>query len=644
MDGNDGNDGSDGHEGSDGNDGRGGDHSSHGPGNGHGHSHSQSHSHHPHTHTAACDTGCCERLEAEGEVAAARLILDGGDVEHAANHVAGAIGSDPSLPEAHEALAELVARVGGPQAALQLFPDTERYTGALACRAELLAAVGRHDEAVRLLAGVMGAAPARPWAGVAWLADPELPDRLSSASLTQAVLRLCQTLGDPVSAEERTALLPFAALVQTVVERSGDPQLTAMACGLARRLGDQELAIRWGEAAVRGGTGAMGAIMLGNALRRFGRIHDAIELWTRTVEQDPSQTYLAVDLAEALAQVGRHAEGIKLLQDVVVAEPLHEKAGPALLGMRYEVDRDPTYLLALADYHRAQPDHDYAAFLLGHHSRDLPWVGRVPGATEACINVLRQLVEAGDYGVSGEMSLSMIEPPSALATLRLMVPELSTSFLEIGDPDPRLAARPVDVAVWRYTGPDAEPVFGPPSAQTAALVRDLATLDWDGPTALYDRAVALAGVPVPELLGVLAHPPAPQDAPWPDDLAMRAPDYWVRAVQTIACVGLAHHRADEPWTASERRRILLDLLDGPEDWVCEAAGMALVAVGWAFPETREEVLSRLLDRLARFGQAADHRPVTVLGSLCHLVLACPWIDRQFASQVLEMLEHLESED
>ncbi|MFD0631837.1 hypothetical protein ACFQ9X_09600 [Catenulispora yoronensis] len=135
------------------------------------HDHTHDHTHAPtHTHTAACDTGCCERLEAEGEVAAARLILDGGDLEHAANHVAGAIGTDPSLPEAHEALAELVARVGGPYAALQLFPDTERYTGALACRAELLAAVGRTDEAVHLLAGVM--ARRRPGRGPMWRGWP----------------------------------------------------------------------------------------------------------------------------------------------------------------------------------------------------------------------------------------------------------------------------------------------------------------------------------------------------------------------------------------------------------------------------------------------------------------------------------------
>ena len=599
---------------------------------------------HTHTHTNACDTGCCERLEAEGEVAAARLILDGGDLEHAANHVAGAIGTDPSLPEAHEALAELVARVGGPAAALELFPAASRYTGELACRAGLLAALGRFDQAVGLLAGVMGAAPARPWAAVAWLADPELPSRLSSESLTQAVLRLCQGLDDPVSEEERAALAPFFGIVRAVVARGDDPQLAAVASGLARRLGDTELAVAWGEAAVRAGAGAMGAIMLGNALRRVGRIEETIALWTQTVEQDPTQTYLMVDLAELLAYAGRRPEGLALLEKLVAADPEHEKAGPALLGMRFEADGDTRHLLELTDHHRAHPEHDYARYLVGHHVQRLPWLGRVTGGTEACTNLMRQLIEQDNLTAAGEMSLSIIEPPSAINTLRLVIPELRVGFLEVGDPDPRLPAADVEVAVWRYEGLEAVPAVEPPSEQALALVRDLATPNWPGPTALYDHAVALAGVPIPDLLGVLVHPPAPQDAPWPGGFAMEVPDYWVRSVQTIACVGIAHHRTDQPWLESDRRQLLLQLLHGPEDWVCEAAGMALVAVAWAFPETRADILEWLLNRLGLFLQVAEKRAVTVLGSMCHLVLACPWLEPKGRAYITDIVTRLESED
>jgi tetratricopeptide (TPR) repeat protein len=599
---------------------------------------------HAHTHTDACDTGCCERLEAEGEAAVARLILDGGDLEHAADHVAGAIGTDPSLPEAHEALAELVARVGGPVAALELFPETSRYTGELACRASLLAALGRSDEAVLLLAGVMAAAPVRPWAAVAWMADPELPYRLNAGSLTQAVLRLCQGLGDPVSEEERAWLAHFFVVVQAVVARGEDPHLAAVASGLARRLGDIALAVEWGEAAIRDGAGAMGAIMLGNALRRAGRIEETIALWTRTIAQDPSQTYLVVDLAELSAAIGRRQEGLALLEKLVAAEPEHEKAAPALLGMRYEADGDTVHLLELADYHRVRPEHDYAGYLVGQHVEQLPWLGRVTGGTEACVNLLRQLVEQDNLGMSGQMSLSIIEPPSAINTLRLVIPGLHVGFLETGDPDPRLPAAEVGVTVWRYEDCDAVPAVAPPSAQALALVRDLATPNWPGPTSLYDHAVALAGVPIPDLLGVMAYPPAPQDAPWPGGYAMEMPDYWVRSVQTIACVGIAHHRTDQPWEGSERRRILVDLLNGPEDWVCEAAGMALVTVGWAYPETRADVLEWLLNRVSLFMQAAEKRAVTVLGSMCHLVLACPWLEPKGRAFIADVVARLESED
>ena len=403
-------------------------------------------------------------------------------------------------------------------------------------------------------------------------------------------------------------------------------------------------AVEWGEAAVRDGAGAMGAIMLGNALRRAGRVEETIALWRQTIAQDPSQTYLVVDLAELLAAIGRRQEGLALLEKLVAAQPEHEKAAPVLLGMRYEADGDTVHLLELTDYYRAHPEHDYAGYLVGRHVQGLPWLGRVTGGTEACINLLRQLVEQDNLGMSGEMSLSIIEPPSAINALRLVIPGLRVGFLETGDPDPRLPAAEVGVAVWHYEDCDAVPAVEPPSAQALALVRDLATPNWPGPTSLYDHAVALAGVPIPDLLGVMAYPPAPQDAPWPDGFAMEVPDYWVRSVQTIACVGIAHHRTDQPWEGSERRRILVELLNGPEDWVCEAAGMALVAVGWAYPETRADVLEWLLNRVSLFMQVAEKRAVTILGSMCHLVLACPWLEPKGRAFIADVVARLESED
>ena len=37
---------------------------------------------------------------------------------------------------------------------------------------------------------------------------------------------------------------------------------------------------------------------------------------------------------------------------------------------------------------------------------------------------------------------------------------------------------------------------------------------------------------------------------------------------------LLHHRTDEPWATSTRRRVLVELIWGVEDWITEAAARA----------------------------------------------------------------------
>jgi tetratricopeptide (TPR) repeat protein len=600
-----------------------------------------------HRHTGGCDDGGCARLEAEGDVALTRLILDGGgdlDLGHAASHVAGAVGSDPGLPEAYEALAALVARAGGPQAALELFPEEQRYAGTLACRAALLAAVGRESEAVALLGAVIGAAPTLPWARVAWMARPDLADVLDPGAVGSTLAHVTQAIGDPADAGVRAALEPYYALVRAVVARHPEqPRLVAMASSLARRMDDLDTAIAWA------GTvkdfrsppsgDALGVVMLGSALRRAGRVEETFELWSATVRDDASQTYLAVDLAETLAAHGRPQEGVAILERVLASEPDHEKAAPAIHALRYQITPDTAHLLALHEHFQQHPDHDYAAYLLRSRCGGRPWLGRIDGGTEAVTNAMRQLT--ADHGPVYEhevrMSLSGLEPPSSILAARLAAPRLRIDVAQVGTPDPREAVREVGVRVWRYEGTAPLPAVPEPSERALAAARELAWPNWACPPALYEHAAPLGELSLSDLLGLLVHPPAPADATWPDGFAQKAPDVWLRTVQTVACVGIAHHRPEQPWAGSERRGVLLDLLDGLEDWVCEAAGMALVAVGWTFPEPRGEIAARLLGRLNHAMQAAQTRPVTILASLCRLVLACGWLEPEVGASVRELL-------
>ncbi|MGW2996657.1 TlpA disulfide reductase family protein [Streptomyces sp. NPDC001193] len=191
-----------------------------------------------------------ERLEAEGEVAVARLSIDSGDLRHAAAHLGNALTAAPQLPDAYEALAELAVAAGGPVAALELFSADEPYIGTVACIAHLHAAAGHWDSALPALASVIGADPERPWAEAAWLADPDLPGRVPPDAVTQAVAVLVRTLPDPLPPQLREGVGPFYALVRACVgAHPGHSLLHTVGSTLARRFGDSSVAVAWAERA-----------------------------------------------------------------------------------------------------------------------------------------------------------------------------------------------------------------------------------------------------------------------------------------------------------------------------------------------------------------------------------------------------------
>jgi hypothetical protein len=97
-------------------------------------------------------------------------------------------------------------------------------------------------------------------------------------------------------------------------------------------------------------------------------------------------------------------------------------------------------------------------------------------------------------------------------------------------------------------------------------------------------------------------------------------------VQSWACLGILHHRTDEPWPTSARRRILADIAYGVEDWTTETALFALVAAAWVDPAARPDVRELVGSRFRAAAWAAERRPVTIMPSLAALALATPALD------------------
>jgi hypothetical protein len=117
------------------------------------------------------------------------------------------------------------------------------------------------------------------------------------------------------------------------------------------------------------------------------------------------------------------------------------------------------------------------------------------------------------------------------------------------------------------------------------------------------------------------------------------PVYWPRFTQAWACLGVLHHQAEEPWPVSTRRAVLVDLVNGVEDWATDAAANALVVGAWTDPACRADVAEVIGARFAAAGQTRTRRQVTIAGSLAHLVLITPEMPGSAVSAARALIKH-----
>jgi len=586
------------------------------------------------------------RTEAEGELALARLALDDGELPHTAGHLANAIGRDPTLRAAYATLDELAAAAAD---ILQLVPvEGTAHAGTVAARSYLLARAGQLDRAFHLLCRVAEVQPDQPWAA-GWLAEPgadsrDLGRQLNPEHAGTSVMRLALGLPTPVPDDTIAALTPFLEAARGVADRGADA-VTALPAlsGLARRMGALDEAIDWCERAERAGGSAFAAIMLGYALRNAGRDQAAYEAWQRALRRDPDNVNLRVDIAELLADRGELAKGIGVLDEALAMAPDHPKAFPSSCQMRYALTSDIAHLVRLADWWREHPEHDYAATMLAMGGRGKLWLSLVPAPAEAICNLVAAMAEQhADLSATMTCTLSALEPPSAIAAARAALPGLTlVSPVPVPAPDIRVPVASGRYRLWTYHGTNAVTAVTAPSARAVAALQAVAVQGaWHHPVAAYDWAVGLSGLPLEDLLGLIAH-----SVPVPDGdspllrMAAENPVYWPRFTQAWACLGVLHHKPDEPWPDSARRAVLVDLVNGVEDWATDAAANALVVAAWTDPACRADVAEVVGARFAAARQARIKRQVTIAESLANLVLVTPEMPRAARTAATALIRH-----
>ncbi|MET8910728.1 tetratricopeptide repeat protein [Micromonospora sp. NPDC004551] len=561
-------------------------------------------------------------LSAEEQLALARLALAEGDLRHAAEHVAGALVQAPTLPEVHETLARIAAASGGD---LDLFPlGHHAFVGAVVARAHLLAAAGRPAEGLDLLAAATGYAPAAEWAAVPWVTAPDLPERLDPERTARILMQVCAAAPDPVPRRLRDPLRPYLTLARNAVTvHPAHPLLLGAASALARRLGEVPLAVTWASRGVRTQPTKLGEVWLGYAYRSAGRTRDALAALERAVALDPDDLAVYADIAGTLADNGRLDAALDWIDRALARDPTFDCAVHTAHRLRFQRDGDVAHLVALADFVRDHPDDTHEHGDLAECCRGRPWLGQVTPAGGPVLDALRRAL-AADAPVA--VRLDGLEPPSAMRTAATAAPGLAVEVAAVADPDPREPRRATTRRLWRYDGTVAAPALPVPSAEAADRIRQLAHPAWPHPPAAYDAAVGLATLDLADLLGLLVHPPAAPATALGRVLAGQDPSLWVRCVQVWACLGLLHHRTDEPWADSTRRRVLLELLWDVEDWITEAAMFALVTAAWVDPGVRPDVARVVAERLADVAAVARERRVPIAVSLAHLALATPDLD------------------
>jgi hypothetical protein len=213
-----------------------------------------------------------------------------------------------------------------------------------------------------------------------------------------------------------------------------------------------------------------------------------------------------------------------------------------------------------------------------------PWLNWVPMPSEAICNLANHVSARRARGESINLTrsaLSAAEPASAITAARKVVGPIEIGINAFPEPDIRVPLRrPAQYSLWRYDGTHPVPAVPAPTAEAIRMLHEVGGEPWPSMLSGYLQAAPLGELSVQDLLGLLAHLPSSPDTPRWEHLAKSTPTYWYRLMQPWVCLGILHHGKDEPWPASARREILVDLAMGIEDWTADSALFALLTAAY----------------------------------------------------------------
>lgn len=543
-----------------------------------------------------------ERPSYDEELALALELIEDGDREHAARHLAGAAAERPGAEAVRAAVRDLCDGSDDP---LALAPATEGYIGTVVLRGLIAARCGHLTEA---LVQLLRAEELDP--GPGYLAAMDA-DGFSEATLQGVVAeRVGNVLAPLVAASDslpepaRSRLLSAAeTVIEMLVEwHAGDEGFAFASCMLYRRLDKPERAVEVARTSLRHAPSYRAASALGAALRDCGDCDGAAEAYRLAASLDPDDEAVWLDLGDTFGAAGRFEAALEGYEGALARAPSQPWALASQYYYRWLLLDDPADLAKLAELAGSEEPthgggtHDGRAAANPRaqalYVQTRAYEDWLPSRPEA---LLKMFAHEMDPDSVVRCAITSLEAPSAVMVAMTLQPNLELSMGEAEGVDPRVPRTSVRTVLWRYrvsgTWPvrrltnEAENVAGEVVPDLDARLRALASSHYSA-TGWFEDAQRSAHElgddwSIAACCASMLTPGAP-----PDGMSLQD---WTFRKQVAGAFVVAQ--------LPSGRDALWDIVHGPVDWVAEAAITALAQLAIDQPSQRLQIARDLVAQI-----------------------------------------------
>jgi tetratricopeptide (TPR) repeat protein len=566
---------------------------------GHGHAH-EAHGHHHHGHEHSPQVELERGLE----------LVDAGDFEHAASHLATAAGGDPANPRLKGAVRTICAREKDPLELVSL--RNGGHVGAFVLRAMLEAEVGKLTDSLCHLLQAEAHDPSLPYLEAVDLrsAPAEVLGSVDAERVGNHLSPLGSRIDRLDEPEKTAALLRARSLFDKLLPHHDRSEaLTFAACVLLRRMKAYDDAIGLAERFLAKSRNRRILIALGSSSREKGERDRAIAAYEEAQAMDPNEIGPSLDLGDMHGEAGRFQEALAAYTFALRGEPDNEWARASLHYYRFLLTDDTAALAELATL--AQDDDNRRAQRL--HRLATVYEHSLPPIRDAIL----QALDGDDTPLVS--ASSSLEAPSAIAVARKLAPEMRISHAGPGGKvDPRLPRRAVKTLLWKYrtedslkktTTNDADAVATEADPKVSEAIDEIAARDYSA-AGWFDGAKSVAAGLGAKGVGACAAAMVssePSEEYWLGD--------WVFQRQVASAFVMAHLPGG--------REALWDIVYGPVDWACTAAIVALAQLAIENPVDRLAITTELFAQIESVDCPVGHACLTLPAA--HNLLRIPGI-------------------